>query len=140
MNSSRHSMLADERAPAPVEGSRRHVLVVEDSEDNRAMLQDLLEMDGFEVDVAATGPEAVTQALSLRPQIAIVDIGLPLMDGFEVARRVRAVLGGSISLVALTGYGQAEDRQRTAAAGFDAHLTKPVDLAELEAVLRRVCA
>jgi CheY-like chemotaxis protein len=133
-------MLADERAPAPVEGSRRHVLVVEDSEDNRAMLQDLLEMDGFEVDVAATGPEAVTQALSLRPQIAIVDIGLPLMDGFEVARRVRAVLGGSISLVALTGYGQAEDRQRTAAAGFDAHLTKPVDLAELEAVLRRVCA
>jgi signal transduction histidine kinase len=126
------------RAATPIAGPRRHVLLVEDSEDNREMLQDLLEMDGFQVDVAATGPEAVTQALTLRPQIAIVDIGLPLMDGFEVARRVRAELGSSISLVALTGYGQAEDRQRTAAAGFDAHLTKPIDLAELEAVLRNV--
>jgi CheY-like chemotaxis protein len=135
---------AEAPAPAPARssmiapGPRPHVLLVEDSEDNREMLQDLLEMDGFLVDVAATGPEAVSQALSRRPQIAIVDIGLPLMDGFEVARRVRAELGRSISLVALTGYGQAEDRQRTAAAGFDAHLTKPIDLAELEAVLRQV--
>jgi signal transduction histidine kinase len=131
---------AGERASTRVDGPRPHVLLVEDSEDNREMLQELLEMDGFHVDVAATGPDAVTQALTLKPQIAIVDIGLPLMDGFEVARRVRAVLGGSISLVALTGYGQAEDRQRTAAAGFDAHLTKPIDLAELEAVLRQVRA
>jgi signal transduction histidine kinase/ActR/RegA family two-component response regulator len=129
---------APERASTIAPGPRPHVLLVEDSEDNREMLQDLLEMDGFLVDVAATGPEAVSQALSRRPQIAIVDIGLPLMDGFEVARRVRAELGRSISLVALTGYGQAEDRQRTAAAGFDAHLTKPIDLAELEAVLRQM--
>jgi signal transduction histidine kinase/CheY-like chemotaxis protein len=128
------------RAAPPIPGPRAHVLLVEDSEDNREMLQDLLEMDGFHVYTAATGPEAVNQALTLKPQVAIVDIGLPLMDGFEVARRVRAELGSSISLVALTGYGQAEDRQRTAAAGFDAHLTKPVDLAELEKVLRRVCA
>lgn len=124
----------------PAAAPSRHVLLVEDSEDNREMLQDLLEMDGYLVDVAATGPEAVTRALALRPQIAIVDIGLPLMDGFEVARRVRAELGSTIALVALTGYGQAEDKQRTRAAGFDAHLTKPVDLAELEAVLRQVRA
>jgi signal transduction histidine kinase/CheY-like chemotaxis protein len=130
-------------APAPgcrVAGPSKHVLLVEDNADNREMLQDLLEMDGFRVDVAATGSEAVAQAVALRPQIAIVDIGLPVMDGFEVARRVRAELGASISLVALTGYGRAEDRRQTAAAGFDAHLTKPIDLTELEAVLRQVRA
>ncbi len=129
-----------ERAATHFAGVAPHVLLVEDSEDNREMLQDLLEMDGFRVDVAATGAEAVSQALALRPQIAIVDIGLPIMDGFEVARRVRAALGASISLVALTGYGRAEDRRQTAEAGFDAHLTKPIDLKELEAVLRQVRA
>jgi len=126
------------RMPLPPGGHRPHVLLVEDSDDNREMLRELLELDGFHVDVATNGSDAVTQALALKPQIAIVDIGLPILDGFEVARRVRAALGPGISLVALTGYGQPEDRQRTVAAGFDAHLTKPVDLAELEAVLVQV--
>lgn len=122
-------------APRPSSAPRPHILVVEDNDDNREMLKALLEQDGFRVDVAADGAQAVAQALSLKPAIAIVDIGLPVLDGFEVARRVRAALGSSIALVALTGYGQPEDRQRTAEAGFDAHLTKPVAPSELEAVV-----
>jgi signal transduction histidine kinase/CheY-like chemotaxis protein len=114
----------------------QRVLLVEDSEDNRELLRELLEMDGFEVDVAVDGPDGIKQALSFKPDIAIVDIGLPAMDGFEVARQVRAVLGARIRLVALTGYGQPEDHHRTMEAGFDAHLTKPVQLAELESALR----
>ena len=116
---------------------RRHVLLVEDSEDNREMMRELLEMEGFRVDVAADGADGIVQALALRPEIAIVDIGLPEMDGYEVARRVRAALGGGITLVALTGYGQPDDSARATAAGFDVHLTKPVNLAELEAILSR---
>jgi CheY-like chemotaxis protein len=116
----------------------RHVLLVEDSADNREMLRELLERDGFHVDVAYDGTDGVNQALSLKPDVAIVDIGLPVLDGFEVARRVRAALGPGIRLVALTGYGQPEDHLRTKQAGFDAHLTKPVQLAELEAALTPV--
>jgi signal transduction histidine kinase/CheY-like chemotaxis protein len=121
---------------SPKAHASQRVLLVEDSEDNRELLRELLEMDGFEVEVAVDGPEGVKQALSSQPDIAIVDIGLPEMDGFEVARQVRAVLGGKIRLVALTGYGQPEDHHRTTEAGFDAHLTKPVHLADLESALR----
>ena len=122
-----------ESSPKPRVSQR--VLLVEDSEDNRELLRELLEMDGFQVDVAVDGVDGVEQALSSQPDIAIVDIGLPVMDGFEVARRVRAVLGRRIRLVALTGYGQPEDHHRTLEAGFDAHLTKPVHLGDLEAAL-----
>jgi CheY-like chemotaxis protein len=116
---------------------QRHVLLIEDSEDNREMMRELLEMEGFRVDVACDGADGIQQALALRPSIAIVDIGLPEMDGYEVARRVRAALGGDIKLVALTGYSQPEERDRATAAGFDVHLTKPVNLADLEAILAR---
>jgi CheY-like chemotaxis protein len=115
--------------------ARPHVLLIEDSEDNREMLRMLLELDGFRVDVAADGEQGVKQAVALRPHVALVDLGLPALDGYEVARQVRAALGPSIRLVALTGYGQPEDRARTAAAGFDAHVTKPVDHDALKAVL-----
>ena len=76
-------------------------------------------------------------ALILRttPAAAVVDIGLPRIDGFEVARRVRAELGDAVRLIALTGYGMREDRERALAAGFDSHLVKPVDVADLEAAL-----
>ena len=114
---------------------QRHVLLIEDSEDNREMMRELLEMEGFRVDVACDGADGIEQALALRPAIAIVDIGLPEMDGYEVARQVRAALGAGITLVALTGYSQPEERARAAAAGFDVHLTKPVNLADLEAIL-----
>jgi CheY-like chemotaxis protein len=113
----------------------RVILIVEDGADNRETLQELLEALGHTVHVAVDGVEGVDVALSVRPEVALVDIGLPRMDGFEVARRVRAALGRQIFLVALTGYGQPEDRTRAAVAGFDAHLTKPMDLDALERLL-----
>jgi signal transduction histidine kinase/CheY-like chemotaxis protein len=122
--------------PAP----RRHVLIVEDSPDNREMLQALLEYDGHRVEVASDGIEAVATATRSHPEVALIDIGLPGIDGYEVARRMRARLGMEIVLVALTGYGRPEDRQRSADAGFDRHLTKPPDLAELNAVLAGAAA
>jgi len=122
---------------APAEAStRRHVLLVEDSVDNREMLQALLEMDGHRVDTAADGFEAVEQGVALRPDVAIIDIGLPGIDGYEVAQRLRASLGQGIRLVALTGYGQPEDRAKAKKAGFNVHLIKPVGLPELEAALQ----
>jgi signal transduction histidine kinase/CheY-like chemotaxis protein len=122
----------------PISGRDVHprvILIVEDGADNRETLQELLEALGHTVHVAADGVEGVDVALSVRPEVALVDIGLPRLDGFEVARRVRAALGRQIFLVALTGYGQPEDRTRAAVAGFDAHLTKPMDLDALERML-----
>ena len=111
------------------------MLLVEDSPDNREMLQALLEMDGHRVDVAADGLEAVQRGVALKPDVAIIDIGLPGIDGYEVAQRLRSKLGRAIVLVALTGYGQPEDRAKAKKAGFDVHLIKPVGLPELEAAL-----
>lgn len=128
--------LTDTTGGPTIARTLQRVLLVDDSEDNREMLRDLLEMDGFEVQTSVDGPTAVEHALRWKPDVAIVDIGLPIMDGYDVARRVRSVLGPRIRLVALTGYGQPEDHQRTAEAGFDAHLTKPVNIADLEAVIR----
>lgn len=135
-------LAAPGEAPAVASGDatsaieeKPHVLLVEDNEDNREMLRDLLAGEGFRVDVAADGAEAVAEAQRLEPEVVIVDIGLPVLDGFEVARRVRRSLGDSVTLVALSGYGRVEDRRRSMEAGFDAHLTKPVDFAELQAAL-----
>ena len=125
-----------EKAAAPLTATGRHVLLVEDSADNREMLQALLEMDGHRVDVAADGLQAVERGLALKPEVAIIDIGLPGIDGYEVAQRLRANLGEGIVLVALTGYGMPEDRLKASRAGFNAHLIKPVGLPELEAALQ----
>jgi len=130
-------------APAQVEpldgkANARHVLVVEDSADARDMLRMLLDMQGHKVETASDGATAVEKALALQPQIALVDVGLPHMDGYEVARRIRAHPGlRQPYLVALTGYGAPEDRQRALDAGFDAHLAKPVDNEMLAAVISR---
>jgi CheY-like chemotaxis protein len=115
----------------------RRILVVDDNADNRDSLEELLRFEGHQVDAVADGPQAVSHALALGAEVAIVDIGLPGMDGFEVARRLRAALGPDLLLIALTGYGQPEDRTRTAAAGFDAHVTKPADLSELRQIISR---
>jgi len=120
--------------PLPT-GPRRVVLVVEDGADNRETLQELLEALGHEVHTAVDGVDGVERAIALRPEVALVDIGLPRLDGFEVAHRVRAELGPAIFLVALTGYGQPEDRARALAAGFDMHFTKPMDLDALDRTL-----
>ena len=123
------------------EGNGRRVLLIEDNDDAREMLRVALAHDGHEVHEAADGPAGVEAALRLRPDIALVDIGLPGLDGYDVARKIRASgIGRSVRLVALTGYGQTEDRQRAREAGFDAHLTKPVTaerLAEAIAAPRR---
>jgi len=122
--------------------ARRHVLVVEDNADHRDTLVMLLEALGHEVVSAGDGPSGVEAGVANRPEVAIVDIGLPGFDGFEVGRRLRQALGGSVKLVALTGYGQASDRERSRAAGFDVHLTKPAEVDELarEVVRSRVPA
>ena len=116
-------------SPAPKERavvSSVHVLVIEDNADNRDMLRTVLEVNGHRVDVAEDGQVGIEMARSVRPEVAFIDIGLPGCDGYEVARQIRSVLGKSIRLVALTGYGQADDRRRTREAGFNLHLVKPV--------------
>jgi signal transduction histidine kinase/CheY-like chemotaxis protein len=105
----------------------RRVLVVEDHADAREALRTMLEVAGHEVYEAEAGVAGVDAALRVRPDVAIVDIGLPGMDGYAVARRLRADADWPMRLIALSGYGQAEDRQRSADAGFDAHIVKPVD-------------
>src|SRR5262249_29766505 len=91
---------------------------------------------GHQVSVAGSGPEGVELAFSIRPDIALIDIGLPGMDGNEVARHIRSLLGGNeISLIAMTGYGQPEDRRRALQAGFDRYLLEPVDTAVLSQLL-----
>lgn len=86
---------------------------------------------------AATGEAGIRAALERRPDAALVDIGLPHLDGYEVGRRLRDKLGRGLRLIALTGYGQPQDRARSAAAGFDAHLVKPVDPEVLGETLER---
>ena len=105
---------------------RLHVLVIEDNADLRVLLQTLLTGEEHRVEAADTGAAGVELARSGRPDVVLVDIGLPDLDGYEVGRQIRAILGPSVRLIALTGYGQPEDRQRSRAAGFDAHLVKPV--------------
>jgi CheY-like chemotaxis protein len=98
----------------------------------------LLELDGYEVATAADGPQALEIAQAKTPAAALIDIGLPGIDGYEVARRLRALTGPSALLVALTGYSDPDDRRRAAEAGFDAHVVKPVDPDELTRLLGRL--
>ncbi len=127
-----------EHAPGSTTRSRRFV-VVDDNHDARQSLRMLLAADGHSVDVAADGPSALDLLCADPADIALIDIGLPGMDGYEVARRLRASPAASaMTLVAITGYGQDGDRQRALAAGFDAHLVKPFGYAELMEVLQRL--
>jgi signal transduction histidine kinase/ActR/RegA family two-component response regulator len=115
---------------------RRSVLVIEDNADTRDVLKFMLEVEGAHVDTAERGEDGVRAAATLRPDVILCDIGLPDIDGMEVARRIRAAHGGSaVRLIALTGYGQAEDVRQAMAAGFEAHLTKPINLDQLMALL-----
>lgn len=114
----------------------RHVLVVEDNVDACDTMRTLLEMHGHRVDTANDGAAGLERALALQPEVVLLDVGLPGMDGYEVARRIRAARGiRRPLLVAITGYGGAEDRERALAAGFDAHLTKPVEYPTLAALI-----
>lgn len=104
------------------------ILLVEDNPDARETLRLLLELDGHRVEAVDTGERAVELALRKSFTVALIDIGLPDVDGYQVARRIRSGAGGGpIVLVALTGFGQPEDVRRALEAGFDAHVVKPVD-------------
>ena len=131
---------AAERQPEMAHSGRK-VLVVEDNPDAGAMMRDFLELSGHEVELAATGTDGVEAARQFHPEVVLCDLGLPGMSGYEVAEELRRDPSTrSARLIAVTGYGREEDRRRSKAAGFDLHLTKPVDPAKLRALLdeRRV--
>jgi len=126
-------------SPSVAEPARLRILVVEDNHDGRESLRDLLELWGHEVETAANGPDGVEAALNYLPDVALIDIGLPGLDGNEVAQRIRAALDGdAMVLIAMTGYGQPEDRRRALQAGFEAYLVKPVDPDELARTLQEL--
>jgi CheY-like chemotaxis protein len=125
------------RSAGTSRGGACRVLVVEDDGDSREGLKRFLELYGHTVDVAGTGLDGIEKALRDRPDVAFVDISLPDVDGHEVARRIREWLSKEeIQLVALTGYRGLAARREAMEAGFDVHVSKPVDLAGLEALLR----
>jgi signal transduction histidine kinase len=110
------------------DGPRHRILVVDDNVDAGESLGQLLQFSGHQVVVAHSGPKAIEVSRAFQPRVALLDIGLPGMDGYELARSLRAEpFGPELLLIALTGYGQDEDRRRTREAGFDHHLTKPAD-------------
>jgi CheY-like chemotaxis protein len=120
--------------------SRLKIVLVEDNEDIRDTLQDLLRLEGHEVVAECEGVRGAQTIVEKCPDVAIVDLGLPGMDGFAVAKQVRAARGSTVRLIALTGYGGREDRMETAGAGFDRHLVKPIDHDMLMRVLAEIAA
>jgi CheY-like chemotaxis protein len=112
----------------------RRVVIVEDSEDTRVSLQKILEQEGHTVHTAADGPTGLDVIAQVRPDVALIDIGLPGIDGYRLARELRST-GLRTFLIALTGYGLPEDRSRAHDSGFDAHLTKPPPLERLLALV-----
>jgi CheY-like chemotaxis protein len=127
--------------PAPPHGgaqSGRSILIIEDHEDAREALRALLELEGHRVAAAGTGPSGLELARTTPLDVALIDIGLPEVDGYEVARRLRALGPQCPYLVALTGYGEPDDVKRAQDAGFDAHLLKPVDPDALAGVLKEI--
>ena len=114
----------------------RRILVVDDNQDSADSLATLLRLTGHEVHIAHDGLEALERAAAFQPEVILLDIGLPRLNGYEAARRIREQQRHQApTLVALTGWGQEEDRRRTNEAGFDAHLVKPVDFAALTKLL-----
>lgn len=132
---------AADKAPPEVDGKCAEVatiVVVEDQDDNREMLRRLLEMEGYRVFTAENGPKGVAAVEQHRPDIALVDIGLPGLNGFEVARQIREQFGNRQTyLVALTGYGQPQDLQTAFESGFDSHMVKPLDMLKLKQLLSK---
>lgn len=116
----------------------RRILVIEDNADIRDLLRIKLRQLGHTVEAAEDGAKGLDKLLAAPPEVALVDIGLPGIDGYEIARRVRASLGSDVYLIALTGYGQAEDKKKALDAGFNVHLTKPADFVDLQNVLGQI--
>lgn len=117
------------------------VLVVDDNLDIAEALASLLQMEGCEARTALTGEEGVQLAQTFQPRLIFLDIGLPGMNGYEVARQIRAAAAGArITMVALTGYSLQQDQQKARDAGFDLHLLKPANLAQIREIVRQVQA
>jgi CheY-like chemotaxis protein len=116
---------------------RRRILIADDNRDSAETLAALLRMEGHEVTSVHDGPVALSVFGELKPDVALLDIGMPGLTGYEVARKMRqSALGSTIKLIAITGWGQDIDKERAYAAGFDLHLTKPVDPHRLAELLR----
>jgi two-component system CheB/CheR fusion protein len=122
---------------APLPPAARRVLVVEDNVEGAEALRMMLELDGHEVEVAHDGREGVVRARAFHPDVVLCDIGLPELDGYEVARQLRADAAFHARLVAVTGYALPEDRRRAAEAGFDLHIAKPPSPDQLHDALAR---
>ena len=128
--------LESQRERAPAGGVQRRIVVIEDNPDIRETLQMLLTLWGHDVIMAADGPSGVQCVLDRRPDVALIDVGLPVMNGYEVARTIRrSVPNGAVRLIAVTGYGQPSDKERAIKAGFDFHLLKPIAPEVLERLL-----
>ena len=124
--------------PPPAVTRARRVLVVDDNRDAADSLAAVVRLNGHQVHCAHDGEEALAKAAEHRPEIVLLDIGLPKLDGYQVAQRLRAEPAGrELVLVAVTGWGQEEDVQRALDAGFDAHITKPIDYDALLGILAR---
>ncbi|HET7731592.1 MAG TPA: response regulator [Usitatibacter sp.] len=120
---------------APANAPR--VLVVDDNEDAADSLATLLGVMGYEVKTAYDGPEAIEAADAFVPEVALLDIGLPRLSGYDIARHIREQRGQEVLLVAITGWGQEDDRRRAREAGFDHHFTKPADFEVLLELIDR---
>jgi len=117
---------------------RRRVLIVDDNRDSVETMATLIRLSGHEIEKAHDGETALEKAKSFKPEIILLDVGLPDMHGYEVAERLRAIPENkSLVIVALTGYGNEEDRRRARDAGFDYHFVKPVDFTALESLINK---
>ncbi|HYO75372.1 MAG TPA: ATP-binding protein, partial [Thermoanaerobaculia bacterium] len=133
-----HSRTSAQKQSENGKQPRRTIVVVEDNPDIRDLLRIRLKHLGHRIDAAPDGTSGLDLILHKRPEIALVDIGLPGLDGYGIARRVREELGSDIYLIALTGYGQADDKKQALDAGFNVHLTKPADFVDLQNVIARI--
>jgi CheY-like chemotaxis protein/two-component sensor histidine kinase len=127
------------KAPASTPAPLRRVLVVDDNEDAANSLTMVLALDGHDVECAYDAEQALERAPAFKPDVALLDVGLPRMSGYELAQRLRAIEGlDGVYLVALTGYGQPDDKARALASGFDSHLVKPAEFRALQEIMERV--
>ena len=134
-------LVAGEPEQVPVAaGAKLRIVVVEDNDDNRETFEELLRSEGHQVQSARDGLSGAELIVRERPDVAFVDLGLPGLDGYAVARRIRDAGAGGVHLVALTGYGMQEDRARAFAAGFDHHMLKPLEVTALSSLLADLAA
>jgi PAS domain S-box-containing protein len=124
--------------PARATIRRHRILVADDNQDSAVVLAHLLATEGHEVQTVYNGVRAIESVKALCPEVAILDIGMPGMNGYETAQQIRSEFGSAIVLIAVTGWGQEEDKKRSKEAGFDYHLTKPIDVLALEQILAQL--